>query len=93
MNPGFLLLLPMFQNMACVKHFLIETQDSQTVEENASQRLYKEFSAEGDAKIVNQVGEGAKNGTFQMRIICILKRWLIMPAFCMTALYPIEICK
>ena len=53
MNFGWVLvLLPMFQYMACGKHFLIETQDSQSVEENARKQLSLELSAESTEKPV-----------------------------------------
>ena len=45
----------MFQYMACGKHFLIETQDSQSVEENARKQLSHELSAE-DAEKPEEVG-------------------------------------
>ena len=47
MNFGWVLvLLPMFQYMARGKYFLIETQDSQSGEENARKQLSHELSAE-----------------------------------------------
>ena len=55
MNFGFLLLLPLFQYIACGKHFLVETQDSQSIEENTRNELSNELIAESDEKIVNQV--------------------------------------
>ena len=55
MNFGFLLLLPLFQYIACGKHFLVETQGSQSVEENTRNELSNELIAESDEKIVNQV--------------------------------------
>ena len=55
MNFGFLLLLPLFQYIACGKHFLVETQGSQNVEENTRNELSNELIAESDEKIVNQV--------------------------------------
>ena len=51
MNFGWvLLLLQMFQYMACGKHFLIETEDSESVEEDARTKLSHELSAEGAEK-------------------------------------------
>ena len=51
MNYGWVLfILPMFQYMACGKHFLIKTQDSQSVENNARKQLSHELSAEGAEK-------------------------------------------
>ena len=51
MNFGWvLLLLQMFQYMARGKHFLIETEDSQSVEEDARTRLSHELSEEGAEK-------------------------------------------
>ena len=51
MNFGWVLvLLPMFQYMARGKHFLIETQDSQSGEENARKQLSHELSAEDAEK-------------------------------------------
>ena len=48
MNFGWiLLLLQMFQYIACGKHFLIETEDSEIVEEDARKQLSHELSAEG----------------------------------------------
>ena len=49
MNFGWiLLLLQMFHYyMACGKHFLIETEDSEIVEEDARKQLSHELSAEG----------------------------------------------
>ena len=40
----------MFQYMACGKHFLIETEDSESVEEDARTKLSHELSAEGAEK-------------------------------------------
>ena len=54
MNFCFLLLLPLFQNLACGKHFLVETEDSQNVEENARKQFSHELSAEGAEKTVDQ---------------------------------------
>ena len=58
MNFGLFLLLPLFEYIACGKHFLVETQDSQSVEENATKHLSNELSAKSDEKIVNQVSTG-----------------------------------
>ena len=53
MNYGWVLfILPMFQYMTCGKHFLIETQDSQSVENNARKQLSHELSAESTEKLV-----------------------------------------
>ena len=40
----------MFQYMARGKHFLIETEDSESVEEDARKQLSHELSAEGAEK-------------------------------------------
>ena len=53
MNFGWVLfILPMFQYMACGKHFLIETQDSESVQANARKQLSHELSAESTEKPV-----------------------------------------
>ena len=53
MNYGWVLfILPMFQYMTSGKHFLIETQDSQSVENNARKQLSHELSAESNEKPV-----------------------------------------